>query len=143
MRSTGRGQAAAPPPPPASSFDEEFDDDDSTDDLLDPFRDAKFLADAGKEEEEEGRPTRRSTPRGNAAVREKDDSDISWSSDDPDAPTSGEKAAEQRALVDSFETLKKAEDAANETLWWCLLENAVAHRALAAARQVAEKQTRE
>jgi hypothetical protein len=97
----------------------------------------------GRKKRRSGRPTRRSTPRGNTAVGEDDDSDISWSSDDPDAPTSGEKAAEQRALVDSFETLKNAEDAANETLRWCLLENVAAHRALAAARQVAEKQTRE
>jgi hypothetical protein len=48
-----------------------------------------------------------------------------------------------RALVDSFETFKKAEDAANETMWQRLLEDAVAHRALAAARRTAEKQTRE
>jgi hypothetical protein len=51
--------------------------------------------------------------------------------------------AEQRALVDSFETLKKAEDAANETPRWCLLEDAAAHGALAATRQAVEKQTRE
>jgi hypothetical protein len=46
-------------------------------------------------------------------------------------------------LVDSFETLKKAEDAANETLRQSLLEDVAAHRALAAARRAAEKQTRE
>jgi hypothetical protein len=38
-----------------------------------------------------------------AAVAEDDDSNISWSSDDPDAPTPEEKAAEQRVLVDSFD----------------------------------------
>jgi hypothetical protein len=59
MSSAGRGQATAPPPPastpppPASSSGEEFNDDDSTDDLLNLVRDAKFLADAEKEAEEE------------------------------------------------------------------------------------------
>jgi hypothetical protein len=72
------------------------------------------------------------------ATAEDDDSDISWSSDDPDTPTPEEKAAEQRALVDSFETLKKTEDAANERLRLCPLEDAAAHRALAAARQTRE-----
>jgi septum formation topological specificity factor MinE len=46
------------------------------------------------------------------------------------------------ALVESFEALKKAEDAANDRLQLCLLEDAAAHRALAAAQQAVEKQTR-
>jgi hypothetical protein len=59
MSSAGRGQASAPPPPPttppppASSSDEKFDDEDNTDDLLDPVRDAKALAEAKKEAGEE------------------------------------------------------------------------------------------
>jgi hypothetical protein len=55
MSSGGRGQSAVPPPPPPppSSSDEEFNDDDNTGDLLDPVRNAKFLADAEKEVEEE------------------------------------------------------------------------------------------
>jgi hypothetical protein len=155
MSIADRGQAATPspppptPPPPASSSDEEFDDDDNTDDLLDPIRDAKFLADAEKEAEEEraahagfdAEMERRRVAA--AAATEDDDSDISWSCDDPDAPTPEEKVAGQRALVDSFETLKKAEDAVNETLWRCLLEDAAAHLALVVAWQAAEKQTRE
>ena len=56
-------------------------------------------------------------------------------------PTPEEKAAEQRALVESFETLK--DDAANARLRQCLLEDMAVHRALAAAREAAEKQTRE
>jgi hypothetical protein len=59
-----------------------------------------------------------------AAAAEDDDSDISWSSNDPYEPTPEDKAAEQRALVDSFKTLKKVEDAANERLRLCLLEDA-------------------
>ncbi|KAK1683912.1 hypothetical protein QYE76_044760 [Lolium multiflorum] len=47
-----------------------------------------------------------------------------------------EKAAEHRALVESFETLKKAEDAANKALRQQLLEDAAVHRALAAARRM-------
>nr|XP_051202645.1 uncharacterized protein LOC127316284 [Lolium perenne] len=129
-----------------SSSDEEFDDD-NTDDLLDPIRDAKFLADAEKEAEEERAAhaafDAEMECRRVAAAAEDDDSDIPWFSDDPDAPTPEEKAAEQRALVDYFETLKKDEDAANETLRLRLLEDAVAHRALAVTRQVAEKQMRE
>jgi hypothetical protein len=46
-------------------------------------------------------------------------------------------------LVDSFETVKKAGDAANETLRRCLLEDVAVHRALAATRLAMEKQTRE
>jgi hypothetical protein len=61
----------------------------------------------------------------------------------PDAPTPEEKAAKQRTLANSFETLKKVEDAANKTLRRCLLEDVATHRALAAARLVAEKKTRE
>jgi hypothetical protein len=81
-------------------------------------------------------------PRWNDAAAE-DDSDISWSSNDPDAPTSKDNAAKQRNLVDSFETLKKTEDAANETLRLRLLEDAAVHRALATAQRVAAKQMRE
>jgi hypothetical protein len=51
-----------------------------------------------------------------ASTAKDESSSISWSSYDPDAPTPEEQAARQRELVDSFETLKKAEDAANETL---------------------------
>jgi hypothetical protein len=78
-----------------------------------------------------------------AAAAEDDSSDIPWSSDDPDTPTTEEKAAEQRALVDSFEMLKKVEDAAKETLQMHLLEEAAVHRALEAAWRAAEKQMRE
>jgi hypothetical protein len=46
-----------------------------------------------------------------------------------DAPTPEEKAAEQRALVESFETLK--DEAANARLEQCLQEDAAAHRAIA------------
>jgi hypothetical protein len=76
-----------------------------------------------------------------AAATENPDSDISWSSDGPNAPTPKERAAEQRAIVESFETLK--DDATNARLRQCLLEDAAAHRALAAAREAAEKQARE
>jgi hypothetical protein len=44
------------------------------------------------------------------------------------------KAAKQRALVAFFETLKKAENDANEALRQRFLENVAAHRALATAR---------
>ena len=155
MSSAGRGQAAAPPPPPspptppppASSSSEEFDSDDSTGDLLDPVRDAAALALAVQEAEEElaGHAAldaeleqRRLAA---AAAAEDSDSEISWSSDDPDAPTPEEKAAEQRALVESFETLK--DEAANARLEQCLQEDAAAHRAIAAAREAAEKQATE
>jgi hypothetical protein len=76
-----------------------------------------------------------------AAAAEDSDSDISWSSDDPDAPTPEEKPAEQRTLVESFETLK--DEAANARLEQCLQEDAAAHRAIAAAREAVEKQARE
>jgi ethanolamine ammonia-lyase large subunit len=122
-----------------------LDDDDSTNDLLDPVKDAKFLADAEKEAEGERVAhvalDAEMEHRRVAAAAEDDSSDISWSSDDPDAPE--ERTAEQRAFVDSFETLKKVEDATNDTLRQCLLEDAAAQRALAATRQAAEKQTRE
>nr|XP_051229908.1 eukaryotic translation initiation factor 3 subunit J-like [Lolium perenne] len=120
MSSAGRGEAAAPPPPPASSSNEEFDDDDSTDDLLDPIRDANALAEAEKEAEEERAAhaafDAEMERRREAAVAaaEDDDSNISWSSDDPDAPTLEEKTSEQRALVESFETLN--DDTANAML---------------------------
>jgi hypothetical protein len=63
--------------------DEESGDDDSTDDLLDSVRDAKFLADAEKEAEEEragqaafdAKMERRRVAAAAAAVE--DDSDIS------------------------------------------------------------------
>jgi flagellar motility protein MotE (MotC chaperone) len=78
-----------------------------------------------------------------AAVAAAEDSDyeISWSSDYPDAPTLDERAAEQRAIVESFETLK--DDAANARLEQCLQEDAAAHLAIAAARKAAEKQAME
>ena len=47
----------------------------------------------------------------------------------------------QRALVESFETLK--DDAANARLEQCLQEDAAAHRAIAATRDAAEKQATE
>jgi hypothetical protein len=50
---------------------------------------------------------------------------------------------EWRALVDSFETLKKDEDAVKEMLRQRLLEDTAAHRALVVAWRAAEKQTRE
>jgi hypothetical protein len=154
MSSARRGQAAAPPPPPspptppppASSSSEEFDSEDSTD-LLHPVRDAAALAEAEKEAQEElaGHAAldaeleqRRLAA---AAAAEDSDSEISWSSDDPDAPTPEERAAEQRAIVESFETLK--DDAANARLEQCLQEDAAAHRAIAAAREAAEKQATE
>lgn len=61
-----------------------------------------------------------------AAAAEDSDSKISWSSDDPDAPTPEERVAEQRAIVESFETLK--DDAANTRLEQCLQEDAAAAR---------------
>jgi hypothetical protein len=142
MSSANRGQAVAPPPPPPTltlPLPASSSDDDITDDLLDPVRDAKFLADTEKEAEKERAAhaafdvemERRRVAA--AAAAEDDDSDISWSSDDPDAPTPEEKAAEQTTLVDSFETLKKTEDTASERLRLCLLEDVAAHRALAAA----------
>jgi hypothetical protein len=76
-----------------------------------------------------------------AATAEDFDSDILWSSNDPDGPIPEEKAAEQRAIVESFETLK--DDAANARLQQILEEDATAHRAIAAAREAAEKQARE
>jgi hypothetical protein len=151
MSSAGLSQAYAPPPPtpppPVSSADEELEDDVNTGDLLDPVRDAKFLADTKKEAEEE-RATHVAFDAQmercrEAAAAEDDSSDISWSSDDPDGPTPEEKAAEQRVLVDSFETLEKADDATNEMLQRCLLVEGATHQALAAARLAAEKQMRE
>jgi hypothetical protein len=50
---------------------------------------------------------------------------------------------EQRVLVESFETLKKVEAVDNEALRQRLVEDAAVHRALAAARQAAEKLRRE
>jgi hypothetical protein len=76
-----------------------------------------------------------------AAAAEDSDSDIFWSSDDPDAPTPEERATKQRAIVKSFETLK--DDTTNARLRQCLLEDTLAHRALAAAREAAEKKARE
>ena len=73
-----------------------------------------------------------------AAAAEDSDSEISWSSDDPDAPTPEERAAEQRAIIESFETLK--DGAANARLEQCLQEDAAAHRAIAAAQEATEKQ---
>jgi hypothetical protein len=65
------------------------------------------------------------------AEEESDDDDgIDWSGPGPE-----EKAMEQRALVVSFETLKKTEDDANEALRQRLLEDVVAHRALVAAQK--------
>jgi hypothetical protein len=151
MSSAGCGQATAPAPPtpPLSveSSNEELEDDKSSDDVLDAARDVKFLTDVGQEAEEERAAhaafDAEMERRREAAAAEEDSSDISWSSDDPDAPTPEEKAAEQRVLVDSFETLEKADDAANETLRRCLLADAATHQALAAARLAAEKQMRE
>jgi hypothetical protein len=45
------------------------------------------------------------------------------------------------AIVESFETLK--DDAASARLEQCLQEDAAAHRAIAAAREAAEKQAME
>jgi hypothetical protein len=46
-----------------------------------------------------------------AVTDDDDDDDDDWSVPDPE-----EKAAEQRAILVSFETVKKAEDDANEAL---------------------------
>jgi hypothetical protein len=73
-----------------------------------------------------------------AAAAEDDSSDFDWSSDDPSEPNPEERAAEQRALVDSFETLKKAEDSANKAPRQQMLEDASAHRAVAAAWRAAK-----
>jgi hypothetical protein len=54
--------------------------------------------------------------------------DFDWSRPDPE-----EKVAAQRALVESFETKKEAEDATIEALQQRLEEDAAPHRALAAA----------
>jgi hypothetical protein len=59
-----------------------------------------------------------------------DDDDFDWNGADPK-----EKAAQQRALVASFEMLKKAEDATNEALRQRLLEDVAAHRALETTRR--------
>jgi hypothetical protein len=68
----------------------------------------------------------------NAAEEESDDdNDFDWSGPDPE-----EKAEEQRVLVASFETLKKAEDDTKETLRQRLLKDAAAHRAMATARHM-------
>ncbi|KAK1626239.1 hypothetical protein QYE76_000554 [Lolium multiflorum] len=108
--------------------------------------DAKFMPDAEQKAEEERaahaafdaeQERRREAA---AAENASGDSDFEWDYDGPDPK---EKAAKQRALVESFETLKKAEDAANEALRQRLLEDAAAQRALAAAqrmeRRAAEK----
>jgi hypothetical protein len=91
--------------------------DDNTG-LLDLVRDAEAWLKRRRKQRRSGRPMRRSTPswrRLAAAAAAKDsDSKISWSSDDPDAPTQEERTAEQRAIVESSETLK--DDTANARL---------------------------
>jgi hypothetical protein len=69
---------------------------------------------------------------------ESDDDDFDWI-----GPDLKEKAARYKALVASFETLKKTEDDANEALQQRLLEDASAHRALATTRRAAKKLRRE
>jgi hypothetical protein len=140
MNSVGRGQAAAPPPttprPPAPSSNKEFDDD-NTDDLLDPVRDTTFPSDTKKEADEEraAHAVFKRCKVAAATAAEDNDSGISCSSDDPDTPTQEEKAAEQTALVHSFQTLRKAEDVANKKLRLCLLKDPATHRALTATRR--------
>jgi hypothetical protein len=51
-------------------------------------------------------------------------------------PDSEVKAAEQRALVASFETLEKAEDDTNKVLQQRLLQDTATHRALATGRRM-------
>jgi hypothetical protein len=122
MSSAGLSQAYAPPPPtpppPVESSDEELEDDESTENILDVAMDAKFMIDAEQEAEEERAAhvafDAEMERCREAAAAEDDSFDIDWSSDDPDEPTPEERTVEQRALVDSFETLKKAEDVANE-----------------------------
>ncbi|KAK1682332.1 hypothetical protein QYE76_043180 [Lolium multiflorum] len=119
---------------PASSSDEEFGDG-KTGDLLDPVRDAVAL-NLVEEEVEEERAAHAAVDAeleqrrlAAAAAVEDSDSDISWSSDDPDAPTR-RRGGGERAIVESFKTLK--DDAANARLEQALCEDAAAHRAIAA-----------
>jgi hypothetical protein len=53
--------------------------------------------------------------------------------DESSRPDPGEKATEERDMLASFETLKKAADVTNEALQQQLLEDVAAHRALATA----------
>jgi hypothetical protein len=55
---------------------------------------------------------------------ESDDDGDEWSDDGPDPE---EKLAKQSAILASFETLKKANDDANEALRQRFLEDATAH----------------
>jgi hypothetical protein len=116
------------------------------DNVIDEAMDAKFIADAEQEVEEEWAAHAAFDAEGERhreAADAKDESDdddfeFEWNGPDPE-----EKAAQQRALVESFEMLKKAEDATNKALRERMLEDAATHRALAAAwrmeRLAAEK----
>jgi hypothetical protein len=80
--------------------------------------DAKFMADAEKEVEEERADhaafdAEQEQRREAATVVDESDNDFEW---DWNGPNPEEKAAEQRALFESFETLKKVEDVVNEAL---------------------------
>jgi hypothetical protein len=74
--------------------------------------DARFMADAEQEAEEERAAhaafDAEQERRSEASAADDDSSEFDWSSDD--GLDSKEKAAEQRALVESFETLKKVVD---------------------------------
>jgi hypothetical protein len=103
--------------------------------------DAKFMAHVEQEAEKERAAhtvfdVEQQRHREAAATENESDDDyeFDWNGADPQ-----EKAAEQGALVESFETLKKAENAANETLQHQLLEDAAAHRALATTRRMEQR----
>jgi hypothetical protein len=99
--------------------------------------DAKFMAEAEQEAEEERAAhatvdaEQQCHREAAAAEEESDDDDFDWS-----GPGPKEKAVEHRALVEYFETLKKENDADNKALQQRLLEDAEAHRALATARRM-------
>jgi hypothetical protein len=97
------------------------------DNIIDTAMDAKFMDDAEQKPEEElaahtAFDVEQQRRREAAAAEESNDFDFDWS-----GPDSEEKATEQRALVASFETLKKVEDDANEAMQQRLLEHATAH----------------
>jgi hypothetical protein len=131
MSNAGRGQATAPPlpttPPPADSTDEE--NKDSADNVIDAAMDAKFMTDVEQEADEKRAAhaafnAEQERCREVAAAEDEsndDDFECDWNGLDPE-----EKVVEQRALVESFETLKKAEDAVNKAMRHRLLEDATA-----------------
>jgi hypothetical protein len=76
----------------------ELEEDESTDNVLDATRNARFMADPEREEEEERAAhsafDAEMERHREAATAEDDSSDIDWSFDDPNEPTPEEGAAE-------------------------------------------------